>query len=96
MNETIRKFYICLVMACLTASSVLASNDEKKASRKIHNYQKECDEGSGRACSGLGAFYEAGEGVSRNIEMAELLYKKACDKGRGPMLDLRKQTAIAG
>lgn len=40
--------------------------------------QSECDGGEMRACSSLGALYESGDGVTKDMNKARNLYQKSC------------------
>jgi len=44
-------------------------------------FKKACDLNEYPGCVRLGHHYESGEGVTRNLPMAETLYQKACDGG---------------
>ena len=44
-------------------------------------FKKACDGGEMLGCHNLGAMYQKGDGVEKNVKKAMDLYKKACDGG---------------
>ena len=44
-------------------------------------FQQGCDGGIAQSCFELATLYEAGQGVTRNMERAVALYRQACSAG---------------
>jgi len=75
--------FLCVVISLLTACVFpsLALADE---SQEVKTYKAQCDQGRALACAVLGAMYDEGTGVKKDVAQAVAFYRKACD-GRSPM-----------
>jgi TPR repeat protein len=68
----------CLALAlCLVGGTAVADLDPRRAPE----WQRACDGGDAAACGHLGALYEQGLGVVRDLARARALHEKACTGG---------------
>ncbi len=73
-----------IMRGCASVGFMLYPNVRSVAQRDSLNadfYRRECNGGDMRGCMILGAKYEAGRGVARDLARAAEFYRRACDGG---------------